>query len=451
MNKVRFIGSIIILGIVSSVSIAFSNTLIQRTAFDDWSDDSEYYIARGLSLVEKKTLGEESVQFRRPPAYSAMLAVAFTLLGKHVYTIWILHTLLFSASLWLLYRIASEILPGWIAYLPSVMASVYWGITFYVFEVGSEILALFLLLLLTYLVYKYNGRYTYVGLLLFAVFGSIFALTKPITLYILPILLLYSMRNQSWRIQAPRMVIVVAIIAVIVGSWMYRTYALFGEYQIERPGHIVFTRAIHATRTAKEISTHTLAAITGDYITDKVVPGYGTVPMAQTIGIITKDALRVLVNDGQSRKDAEQDLFRQGIALIVQNPIGYMGGSIPLLLDLNTPENIRGFPVTRMFVGTHESKSVFQKITIITLIRGTWYIFLGFVIYGMYRAIFEKCDVGVLVLLILFFNGAHVFLIAPTEPRFIMPVLPFYFIFFILGLYHIIKKHQLIDGHIKDI
>lgn len=436
MKTYRGIIFVIVISILASVGTAWMNGLLFQTSFNDWSDDSQYYNARALSLIHTGSLGEEQAQFRRPPAYPLFLAAVYWAFGEHIIAVWVVQMFLFALSLILIWRISVFFLEGWHALLPPFFTGTYWGFHFYVFIIGSEILASLLLLFLLMLFFWYRDDQRAHYLLVFGVAGGILALTKPITLYLLPVLLGgMAYAHDSWKVPARCFSIGLLPIIILVGGWTLRTYALFGEVAVERSGHILYTRALYTTLSAREMGVHGVASIAGDHVADFFFPGYGANPMPQQLGLQRISAALQLQKEGYSRIEAEQVLLRRGIALVQEHPVKFAVGAVPLLFDLNTPENISGFPITRMFVGTREYIAPWQKIIILAGVRIFWFLFLALTVAGavtLGRTKFSQaCP---LLFLVLFFNLSHAFLIIPPEPRFLVPVVPLYFLFFSMGI-----------------
>lgn len=418
-------------GIIASIVTASMNGLLFQTSFHDWSDDSEYYNARALSLVHTGSLGEEQALFRRPPGYSFFLASVYEVFGEHIAVAWIWQEILFVASLLLLWRISIRFTAGWYALLPPLFTGLYWGANFYVFEIGAEMLALFFLLLFVFLLILYREEHLMRFLIFCGVVGGALALTKPVFFYASLLLfggVVYKLRSNGYKVWL-HAAAACLFVFLFVGGWAMRTYALFGETQIERIGHIVYTRSLYGSLSWREISVHLIASLTGDYVADQVSPGYGANPISQRLGTKRVEAMAKLREQGLSLAEAEANLLHEGIVRIQQHPIKFFAGVVPLIFDLNTLENYRGFPITRMFVGTRDSIAPALKVGILLTLHIVWFLVLGFSVFGFLLLIRDSFHAAWPILfLILFFNSVHALIILPAEPRFIMPVLPFYFL-----------------------
>ncbi|TSC79481.1 MAG: hypothetical protein G01um101429_468 [Parcubacteria group bacterium Gr01-1014_29] len=442
MKAYRGIIFVIVVSVLASVATAYWNGTLFQTSFTDWSDDSQYYNARALSLLHTGSLGEDQAQFRRPPAYPLFLAAIYGVFGERIAVAWVANIALFSLSLFLLWWLALQWLVGMRSYVVPLLCGLYGGFHYYVFSVGSEMLSVFLLLVLLFFLLRYRESQEMRYLILFGVAGGALALTKPIFLYAVPILLggiAYQMRQYKGSLRHAG--VAFAIVLFFVGGWAARTYALFGELQTERSGHIVYTRALYGTLSLRDAGIHLLASVTNDYVADQLFPGYGDDPVATRLGVMRITAFRELRADGYENKEIERILFGRGVSEAMRHPLMFAAGAVPLLFDLNTPENFNGFPVTRMFVGTRNTIAPWQKIAIVLGIRAMWFFFLAVVVTGMIRAARTALpNIGPLVFLVAFANISHAFLIIPPEPRFLVPVLPLYVMFFVMGARAIVDK-----------
>ena len=431
-------GIIVIIGISILVSIAgaYWNDLLSRTSFADWSDDSQYYNARALSLIHTGSLGEEQALFRRPPGYPWFLAFVYAF-HESIFAAWAAQMLLFCGVLFLLWHISKRFLEGSHALLPPLFLALYWGFHVHVFSIGSEMLSVFLLLHVVLLLFWY-GDALRVRYLIYAGFAAgLLALTKPVFLYATPFLLGWILyRNMSVK-TFMHAGVCFGIVCAMVGGWALRTYILFGEAQTERIGHVVYTRALYGTLSWKEIGLHLAASVTGNYTVDQFSPGYGAVSVPRRLGVKRIATYAELRNQGLTPALAEQQMLREGISLIKKHPLKFMAGTTPLLIDLNTLENFSGFPITPMFAGTREYIPAWQKVAVLLLLHAGWFFLLGICAAGclkLMRDVSRRSLFMPLLFLILFFNGLHAFIIIPAEPRFLVPVLPFYFLCFTVGI-----------------
>lgn len=425
---------VVLIGVFASIIVAYINGNLFLTRFSDYSDDAEFYNARALSLLNEGSFHEERGIFRRPPAYPIFLAVSYAVFGKRPLSAWVAQIILFIISLVLVYRISTFFLESTFMFLPSLCTAVYWGVNFYVFKIGPEIFALFLVVASVLSLLDYARAKRRPSLLLAGIGVGILMLTKPIVLFLIPLITLWLLWASGMKEFRKVTIFFLLPCIMFVGGWSFRTYVLFGEFQAERSGHILFTRGLHAVLSYNDIGKHVVASITGDFIADKIFPGYGAHAVPLVLGGQTKMELSVSAARGISRSATEDELMTRGIALIRSHLFSYLLGIVPLSFDLHTPENVNGFPVSRMFVGTRGSMIFYQKIGIIMLIRLLWYFFLAVVAIGAVSSWSSRQPIMLLLLFILFFIAAHGMLVAPIESRFLVPVLPFYFLFFAIGI-----------------
>ncbi|OGZ47400.1 MAG: hypothetical protein A3J54_02330 [Candidatus Ryanbacteria bacterium RIFCSPHIGHO2_02_FULL_45_13b] len=436
MTSYRGIAWVIFISCVLSIFTAWGNGFLSHTLFSDWRDDAEYYNARALSLVHTGSLGEEQALFRRPPGYSWFLALVY-FFHESIWAAWTAQIGLFCGILFLLWHISGRFLSGWHAVLPSFFLGMYWGFHVYVFSIGSEMFSVFLLLVFLFFLLRYYdipfARYIVIA----GFAAGLLALTKPVFLYAVPFFLAWLLYNIRSLKTLRHVIVCFGIVCAMVGGWAFRTYLFFGEAQTERVGHVIYTRALYGTLSWEDIRSHLIASMAGNYIADQLFPGYGLNSVPQRLGVRRMVVYNELRNQGLSPVLAEQRLLGEGISFIKSHSLKFTAGAVPALFDLNTPENFSGFPITPMFVGTREHIPAWQKITIVLFIRVVWFLVLLVCLMGCGKLLWDSSRRTVfspLFFLILFFNGTHALIIIPAEPRFLVPVLPIYFLCFTVGI-----------------
>jgi uncharacterized membrane protein YoaK (UPF0700 family) len=72
------------------------------------------------------------------------------------------------------------------------------------------------------------------------------------------------------------------------------------------------------------------------------------------------------------------------------------------------------------------------------LTRLAWFLLIGIAIFGAFQSIVQWRIFAILIFYIVYFNVMYA-LVSHAEARYMLPVLPFYFLFFALGIQRLNK------------
>ncbi|PJE64605.1 MAG: hypothetical protein COU90_02075 [Candidatus Ryanbacteria bacterium CG10_big_fil_rev_8_21_14_0_10_43_42] len=432
--------------VAGSIIIGVTGKTLTLNSFDELRDDAEVYNDQAFALLDEHTLGESLGNFKKPPGYSLFLTIPYGLFGRHLTVAWVAQVLLFIGALFMLWRMSNMLFDRWVAVMPLLGISFFWGITFYVFKMESEILALFLVTLLIYtLFWKWNEDVFWRKTVACGAVFAFLVLTKPIFLYVVPIIVYFLVRDtwrRDYKCATIHAAVFITIIALASGGWMIRNYLTTGDYQIEQnTGHIIWGRGGVAELSTREVVAYTTASLFGNLVADYVFPGYAEFPVPSANRRYIIDRIHAMRDDGVADHEINAFFLAGGVEKIRQNPIKYIVTTVPGIFELNALVNHRGFSLVHVFIGTHEEIPRGVKFAIIGMLRTGWLLFLGVAVYGMVQA-WKSYDRRwhVFIFLVLYVNIIYALIIAPVEPRFLVPVLPFYFLFFVMGIHAIIEK-----------
>lgn len=432
MQKNLALGCIIFIGLAVSLLVGVLNKKLTLTSFSQYRDDSQYYNEKAFTLLDQGSLRDDLSEFRKPPLYSVFLAVSYSVLGRRPLSAWIMQAVLFAISIMVLYAICKRYFDDNFMYMPPLLLALYWANAFYVFKIGSEMLAITLLLLVVYFMLKYFETQSWKYLALFAFSLSAFILTKPVLLYAVPllfILIIYEMRHKLNNVRILRdVVIAFTIVFIVVGGWMIRNYIKFHDYQIEQTGHIIWIRGRIAEASYSRIGAYWTASLLGDYVADLAFSGYAQSPLPLAAN---RDGMRVWIEKkkaGDSPLTINSFFLIDGLEKIRKNLGGIFLTSIPGFFELNAPTNHKGFSLAHFLTDTHPELSSGVRLTIILSIRFFWFVFLYFVIISGLRAYRSDIKWRSILFFIIYFNIIHALVIVPAETRYIAPIMPFYFL-----------------------
>ncbi len=427
-------------------------------------DDTESaWVGRALSLLDHGTLddygaGEADQKgiVLRGPGYPVVLATSFLIVGKRVIGIVGANFILFAAALFCLWCISRRLLPeGW-ALLPSLLLALFWEPASLVWISSYEMFSLFLttFFILTLLNYRESQHYGWLAGA--AVVFGIYVLERPVVLYFAPVVLFFIV---AWHLNSAqkkaiflRAIIFTLIFSVIVGAWAVRNFKTLGTGQLGSGGLILLRRASQTSFTTPELISMTLSFAVGDYIGSRIYDGYPKDAKPKTwdpainrrlesSGFMRGD-WRVKDVDGSviSRIVFDRRLYQEAKDIIKAKPVRFFITGFPNLLRLNSPMNYGGQEIMHLFVGSRGKIPAYLKIAIILFIRTVWYVFLALVVYGIFRHIWKWPVWGFLAVVIFYYNFMYSFF-THAEVRYVLTVMPLYFLFFVAGVRVLWLRH----------
>lgn len=427
---------VLVIGILTGALLGLINDDFARASLWRDTNDAHIYDDMAYALLTRHSLDDPEFRFAEPhrksPGYPLLLALSYKIIGRNAAAVWILNFLLWLASIFVLGKISAFFLRGRFALLPPLLLSLYWGAAAFITKVNSDIFALFLTLAFVWLWFLYQEKKSFFLLGMAAFACALLVITKPIMLFSIPfmgVLFFAAHRKEKMKILWLHGLAAFSIIVLFVGFWMIYNYRLAGTFQLATSDSTLHKRADDVFMSQARFAAFFVASAWGDYIADRLFPGYARDPEPHTREAVARQKAHAV----RFKKDKEYDLTvrdnfnRMITGWIKERPVKFVLTSIPYFFRLNTPPDYRGVETTNMFVGTHFALSHFQKIAIIVAIRSIWYIFLGVVIYTGIRAIRRWRQFGIMLLLIVYMNGAYA-LVSHAEARFILPVMPFYFL-----------------------
>jgi hypothetical protein len=139
-------------------------------------------------------------------------------------------------------------------------------------------------------------------------------------------------------------------------------------------------------------------------------------------------------------------IFKESSAFITAHPFRFLSVSFLDFLQFNNPMfinpgNFNVGPMQNLFIdGTHPEIPGYLKIFILLILRIFYWLFLGFVIWGLISAFKDWKKFGWLILMVFYFN--FVYSAVYGLPRYAIPIYPFYILLFVIGCYSFFKKYD---------
>lgn len=430
----------VIVGLLTAWFIGSLNNNWEKQKFTDYSDDADIYLRTATEIVDNKRFHEEDSltvgAFRRAPGYPIFLAIVFSIFGKSILALFVVQAFLYAISIILLWRISGFFLQQYWRVIPSLLLACSWFVALHVTTIIPELYSLFLLLVLILTILEAQIYQKYQFLLIGGFSVSLFLLTKPMALYIVPILVfLMALTLKGGTLKNISLFLLIPL--VFVGAWTIRSYKLFDTWQIQSGSYVVGWKSLEATKPWDRIFASFLGGLFGDVVAERYLPGYADNPEPYENVNIIFDQMIFLANEGKSEKEIEKILYTEAYNRIRAHPLQFSVAGITGLLRQNTPMNFQGQAITHAFA---LKKTTPWHMSLIIFIRAVWYIFLAVVVYGLILKVYEWKTSGFVITWILLYNFFYAFF-THNEARYLIPIWPFYLLFFVIGLQAIMKKY----------
>ena len=420
-----------------------------RFILHDFSDDAgimAYHETASMLLHMGSLHGPDSLFFethRRPPGYPLLLALTYAVIGERLWSIWILHLTLWIGILFFLWRISARFFVGIYALAPILLFGAWWGGLSHLFAVNAEIAALFFMVLFVWSFFRYQET-KFLRLAIAQSLGlAMLILIKPIFLYSLPfVAFFFLLQNGVHRRVLSHGLIGATVIIFAVGGWSLYSYYTVGTFQISSNAVTLLRRADDVHLSFARLKAFTLASLAGDLTADFVSPGYADNPEPLNQETVAREKVFFMrrLPDKSNDTALQEEAYQEAISLIKENPLKFILTGIPYVIRLHMPLTLEGAESAHVFVGTHMSLSPAKKIFILFLIFIPWYLF----VIGVWTSIVFHLRAwrtwGLPIFLITYVTIMYA-LFTHAEPRYLMPVMPFYALFFAGGIYYVMRRY----------
>jgi len=210
---------------------------------------------------------------------------------------------------------------------------------------------------------------------------------------------------------------------------------------------MIYTRGIKNLYDSQETKKYLISAFLGEYIVRRFIdPEYNFEK-----SYIKKEALRNFTEQIRHNIDVDNydaldvEMKKEGIKLIKNQPLKYLMFGVVELVNLNSPIIYCERQIS-IFNETDIYNNTVLKVSAIIILRLCWYLFILFVIFGIYKVIKKKVIMAYpFIIFVLIINGALFFL--QGNPRFIIPIFPLYLILALYGLVELFQKFSIIKKY----
>lgn len=437
--------------IAAALAIAVGVFFVIKNTYPQLSGDGLTYntYAQSLATRGRFEVIDNILSDRRDPGFPLFLAVLYKLFKLSLPALRLLQVVVLGAIPAAVYAVARQLFARRpLARLAALLTAGFYPLAWYASILYSEAWLTLLLLLSSY----YFLRATQENKLSFSAVSGLFfglALLSRSLLIYFPIL--FFVIFLTFRIvPLKRAVVLLGLFVIcsylVVVPWMYRNYRQFGSFSVsEQSGPVLYFAIQRAKISNRDLPKVFIANLLGDFVAQQWFGAYDRFTLEEGDYGATHAEL-----DRRNVSEQERDKILSGRAraFILQHPERYLLIVPPIeFLKLHTPI----FPFETMQglfsdPARYTTVPAALKFAVIFFIRGLYFLFFGFVVYGLVKSLPSwprtLWIIALLVYLVAGYSLLH------GIPRYAVPLFPFYIIFFSFGALHYLSR--LSEGKFKS-
>lgn len=374
----------------------------------------------------------------REPAYIIFLYFLYKLFGHNTQAVYVIQILLFSISCILVFlitmRIFNECAAKYAAFLTAICPTLADHATF----LYSESFFIFLLLFSVYSVLRAKDTASIKWYVLSGLAMALMTLCKvAMVFFIIPAALYLYLNKKDIKIT-----IVFIIFFIPLFSWGLRNYHIYGDFNLinTRGEQILLARAYRtecAFQKIKEMAVYNFS----EYLGYKFFP-YSDISSRdfqfQDDSRVRKE-YQELINQGMSETDVNRIIRNKAFSILKGHPVKYLIG---MPFDFFKLTLFMYVPSLNEENGINMFKHVRNGREVLSAVKGIYkalsFIILFFAIAGIAARKIQWQKEFMIFCVILYIN--LVYTVIGGYQRYAVPLIPFYFIFAVVGFTRIFKK-----------
>ncbi len=431
-------------------------TVVRQLLSDTYLAGSDGHVGTAINLLNHRAFygPPESPLFGLVPRsqiYSLFVALAFVLFGLSLWSVWFLNLLFFLAALIAWYAVSLRFLDKKFAWLPPFLLACFWGAFEYVWIINTETLTLLAVGLFLLGLLKYKEAPQLRWLVLSSLGLATLVVNKGIALYFVAFTFML-VAWALWESFYPRKLwrhwaVFFAVVVAVSGGFMAQNYAALGSADFSRGGHALLIHSKTAEFRGEKLKGFILSQFLGDFVTSKIIPGYAREPEPLTAQRRVGVRWREMRYAGVPELETDQIFWREAKEIIKGHPARFLSVAPWWFLRLNGPVHYNLATIDHVFVGTHENIPDAAKITILLAVYGGWFLFIALVMWMFLKELWAAVRTGQfsnmtwVVALVLYFNVMYS-VFTHAEVRYILPVMPLYFLFLTFLVQNILAKRR---------
>ncbi len=435
-----FVATVVVVVIGFSTGAAYNFRAPIERASGGASSVQYSHVRQAISLLETRTFnfGEHGYTGQlRGPLYPSLLAIAFTVGGRYVGSIFVLNFVLLVLALVILFAASRRLLSGAWALFPPLLLALYWGAASQVWIANYETLTLFLASLSIFAFVRGMQEKQVRWFFILGASFALWALEKPAILYFIPVALGYFYFALPRERKLKAILLCAAPIVVFVGAWSLRNSIAIDTWQIGSAGHTILRRASQTQMPKERLVSITLAYTVGNYLGSMIYPPFFPHDDMFRTWDTAIDArwyqqswlVREPTGEVVTKTELDHLMYKEARLIILEHPFKFILTAIPQFFRLNSPLNHKGQEIAPMFM---DSSFDWGKIIFALGIRLGWFTFLALVLWGMARS-YKNPVWFFFTLLILYYNFSNA-LLTHAEGRYLLVILPLYALMAAYGL-----------------
>ncbi|NQU77783.1 glycosyltransferase family 39 protein [Candidatus Falkowbacteria bacterium] len=380
----------------------------------------------------------------REPGFPIFIAGVYSIFGYLSGMVRVIQIFLFAGLGVLAYALLKKLFSKPAALISSFFLSLCVPVAAYSNEFNREFFMTFMVFLVVYCLYQI--RISEEKMRWFVISGlalSFLVMIKIVFSAFVFLVLINFLGEYRKRIFTKRVGLGILLFCLIIGS----TYFLYftrnasfwdrerpikdfePEYQVDHSVHYKATFA----RVLWENKLGNLAGnLLGFYFVPELVKD-GQYP-DEVAKYDQADYITMFEEQGLGFREIGKILEVESREYIKENPEKYAFACVISFLRLNNPA-ILGSRLYQLFAGDNQELS---KSAIILGFRLIWFVFWGFMIYGVVKNRRNLRKLDWILLMIIYINA--IYTLVHTNPRHGTPLYPLYFVLFSLGVYMFLKK-----------
>lgn len=402
-NTKLLLASIALVAFVNCLTFIF--VLKYRMPLDA---DGRYYDAIGWNFAQGFGLIDGGKPFiLKTPTYPLFLGLLYSVFGHSPILILIVQSILFSASCIILYYIARSVCDEKVSLLASIGLALYFPVAYYASGVLTEILSVFLTVLVVLFWMRYVQASRKVDLALCGILLGLDILCKPIMLLFPIVIALHVLWVKIKKTGLVKdLLVFFVVLSLTLAPWVVRNYLVFHEF-------ILLSKDNFQSLLLVSVLEHRSSLWDWDMWGSRPND-----PRLQELEVI-RNKIRAEIKDQPSRH--EEDYFLpEALKVIRDDPVRYVQASL-----------IRAL---RLWISYPTQSSVPVKLAVIGF--DVTLLILAFVGIAFSRARWKQLSVFWLpiVYITLLQMPLHV------EPRYSAPMKPYLMIFISIGVVELVQR-----------
>lgn len=408
------------------------------------TSDQRLYDFIAVDIIAKGQFTAQGQDTYAEPLYPFFLAGIYKVFGRSHDIVRIIQIVFFALMAVLIYLIAESLAGHKIAVWPALLTALFYGIANQAGLLLSENLFIFLIVLDVYIFNKALRQNNNILLAISGVLLGLATLTRGVVefLFIFAVIVVFInyFRKISFAKIIAKCAVLVFCFALIVMPWIL--WGSSGNTVSSRAGRVLFSRAEWMEKLYTRYPAHFAGHFLGYYFSQKFDPNVKSSDFRELPEQDQK--MRDFSAAGKSQKEINEILLAEAKQRILSSPHKYILMSILDFISLNSPIIPSGsfwqntLTIHPMFAeGRRPEMPEWQKIMIILTLRFAWFLFFFFVALGIIRSV-ENWRSWIWILMVIFYFNL-VYSALHAIPRYALPIYPFYFILFFVGLFQCLK------------